>query len=667
MWYVLEGFREHLAELAREKFNVIIMDIQQPAVFSGLAFPEEEAERILAKIGLTGPPLKTSTDMDGVTLLRFNRGQRPESPIADKGFSVSISSWRGDTDYKPHFKDAVAKILLPVVKKNIEIHAPHQVQAPLADGIFRVFICSSSMDADKIIRMPGAIFNIPVQTHERPVSYEPSDRAKDSLLIVDEDTGYAPAQIVGDNLYVHYDICRRGVNSEYQIFKEILTRAAQWLQLSPEECLARQQKLAEERALGRVSIESWRDADEGQARFIKAVREILLPAIKKDAIIHVPHESKARLIRDGRFHIFIWSTIPENSASRVSPPEKIFGLTVDCMGGAFQPSGTADGVVITDGHSDYAVAELFESNLFIHHHICCKGETREAEMFKRLLKVVVKELSITPAERAEQKKRLLLEIEQRDAAEEASERARLAPISQAARPLYIAACADRFPAIIKEMTKTFQETNDLVGKLSIQLIFAIKNNRHAQSTLKLLTALLDEEQRAHNEEFSKILALPGVLGVFMEGNQFKLYTDVIRITHEDVTRVLGQFLINIWIHSEHLDIFFKNLSNCGRGPGAKPPEGFDADPVLNWHHPYVDKFGRAKLGQLEMELPQFLGKNDYFSVVKLILQFLRTVDPSDYAGRGLKFWPQEKTAPIAAPAPKRKRASGKQLSLPVST
>jgi hypothetical protein len=655
MWNFIAGFQDQQPILAKEKLNVVTADIEEPATLSGLAFPEEITETVLAKLGLTGPPKKIKTDMDGLMLLRFSDAPSDSPP----GFSVNIVSWRGETTNKRSFREIVERTLLPVVKKNIEISGPHSDKVRLhSDGIFRIFLFASSPDEEgEAVSVPPKIFGTGVYNYSGLRSFSPPGKTKNSFLIVDETTGYAVAQIIGNNLYVHYNICYYGVDSEYTIFEAIIARAANWLSLSPENRLAEQKRIAEEMKKGRVLIKEASGA-KGMEKLVAVAREVLLPAVKKNVALHAYSDAhRVAMIMDGDFHVFIWATVEENSQPSTHAPEKLFGLDVDCREALLPPEADDNGMIITDGKSDYAIAELFDSNLFIHHHLCCKGNPNEAEIFRRLLKVVVAELAITPAQRKKNKEQQRLERQQAEVKEDDKERQRLAESLEKTRKLYIKACAGRFPSLLEKTTETISNASEELDRLGAQLITKTKESRLLELSLAPIKLQIENSLPICAKEFDKLLAIPGVLGARIEDKTFQIYTEPILIPQAEKVYEIGQFRIDILISPECFRLRFKNLTNWGRGPGANPPEGFDGDRELNRHHPLVDQEGRAKLGKLETELPQFIGKNQYSVVVMLVLQFLLTVDPTSYAGRGLKWWPESKTEslPALVPAPKTEK------------
>ena len=62
---------------------------------------------------------------------------------------------------------------------------------------------------------------------------------------------------------------------------------------------------------------------QNQKNFTQVVEEILVPAVRTDVVMSVPHGKSVAPVSDGKFHILIWSA-PAGQAS-ATPPRKNVG------------------------------------------------------------------------------------------------------------------------------------------------------------------------------------------------------------------------------------------------------------------------------------------------------------------------------------------------------
>lgn len=128
--------------------------------------------------------------------------------------------------------------------------------------------------------------------------------------------------------------------------------------------------------------DEWHGAE--QENFRAIARDLLLPVMKMNILLSVPHGNKTSPLNDGAFHVFIWAS-PEGQKGH-STPAAMWGIPVDCRDSSFAFSGM--GLPIVDpAHSN--VAELVDNNLYIHHDLCHNGTSRELEIFKRICEATV--------------------------------------------------------------------------------------------------------------------------------------------------------------------------------------------------------------------------------------------------------------------------------------
>jgi hypothetical protein len=363
-------------------------------------------------------------------------------------------------------------------------------------------------------------------------------------------------------------------------------------------------------------------------RFAEIAEEILLPMVQKDVCFTVPHQSRERLRTDGNFYIHIWSCFSgHHEYELVTPPSKIYGFEVDCRDEAFRPKRKKEiGKVFLCPGTSYEVAELIDNNLFIHHDICHKGTLRELAIFKQLLLEVTQELRPSSEKIAARLGSELKEMREKKEETRGSFEA-----------LYLAELLKR----TREDEEALIVNARKVEKIKEEMANLLAKRTAAIEQLEKYSGMSSLTDEAHSAEFDKLLAIPGVLGVQIEKDTLKVYTQLIRIVEDDVTYRIGRFRIEISMIGKEPGLKFFNLTNKGRGPGYDRPRDFNAASDYNRHHPHVNEEGVPCLGNLKEAIPRYVQASQFSVVTILAMQFLATANVEDKAGRGLKWWPKE--------------------------
>lgn len=97
-------------------------------------------------------------------------------------------------------------------------------------------------------------------------------------------------------------------------------------------------------------------------KLASVVHNCLMPSVKKDIVVHLSLGQVAAPVDDGKFHVFLYSS-PTNIGG-VTVPTRLLGATMPNRATAFSASG--NGVPIIEPNSNFAVAELVDSNLYVH-------------------------------------------------------------------------------------------------------------------------------------------------------------------------------------------------------------------------------------------------------------------------------------------------------------
>lgn len=235
MWLAIKSFRDRAQSLIRAKVPIAETNISSPVPLRVVAFPEEDLGRVIEVLGLSiNLELTTETDHEGIWLLEVGEEKGDSSPPA----TVTVADWEGNNE--SGFVKTVEEILVPAVG-DVVIHVPHgRTVAPASDG-FHIFIWSALEGRKGDFKAPKKIWGIDVDC--RDSGFKPSGQG---VPIVDAETDWAVGELVGNNLYIHHDLCHHGTDQEIQIFRLLLEEVVAEMQLSPEKKAERQRKMQEE-------------------------------------------------------------------------------------------------------------------------------------------------------------------------------------------------------------------------------------------------------------------------------------------------------------------------------------------------------------------------------------------------------------------------------------
>jgi|GEM_PF-1253753 len=141
---------------------------------------------------------------------------------------ITVECWEGQnrSDFVTATRD---KLLINLTnKKPVKIHVPHKkTKEPMDDDCYHVLLWSSPKEG-RYIKPPTSIFGITTQCRDE--AFQPSGTG---YILFDENTNYSPAEIVGNNIYVHHDICHYGELKEVRQYEIMMEKAAAILNLDP--------------------------------------------------------------------------------------------------------------------------------------------------------------------------------------------------------------------------------------------------------------------------------------------------------------------------------------------------------------------------------------------------------------------------------------------------
>lgn len=346
--------------------------------------------------------------------------------------------------------------------------------------------------------------------------------------------------------------------------------------------------------------------------FKKIAEEILLPVIKKNIGIDVPHKKVSFPLNDGRFFILFWSS-PSGQVQK-SPPTKIWGIDVDCRDQGFLPSG--QGIPITD-ETGYAMAEIVENRLlYIHYDLCDRGSPQELAIFRRLLEEVVVELSATPEQKAERLRQLA-----------EAKRVR-------SRQQYVQECSKRFEKTLAGTKRSITEGEARIAQLQQEIAKKIRETAGAKRKLEQLETCKGGELEKYGREFDKLLTVPKVLDVQVADGVVKVFTDTLFCTdpRSKIVHEIGKFRIEIYSDCQNGGVRWYNLT--------RRVDAYEK----GMHAPHVFPQGNACYGNTAEIWPELIGNYEFAAAAQVAIQFIESVNTDDGAGKHIDKWP------VATPA-----------------
>ena len=341
--------------------------------------------------------------------------------------------------------------------------------------------------------------------------------------------------------------------------------------------------------------------------FLKAIREILVPAVKRP-IVAYNGDKKPRLPMpaDGRFHLFVGFG---QRTSNTGDYAKIYGIELGNYS-KFAPEGT--GRVITDPETATPVFQVEENAAWL--LINCAhqgGRSSEHRVFRKICEELAWEVSASPEQKAERVER------------EAHER------RKRSRESCIAECSRRFDKTLAGTREAIERGHVDVRSLQDQLVRRIRETTGAERKLVQLEASRPAATDGYGKEFDKLLAVPKVRDVQIADGTVKVFTDVLFCTdpRTKVMHEIGAFRIELY--TSHGDVRWHNLTR--KVEGTYWNGGANA--------PHVDAGGKACLGTMAEIIPELVANYEFAALAMVAIQFVESVNVDDRAGAHINKWP----------------------------
>lgn len=333
------------------------------------------------------------------------------------------------------------------------------------------------------------------------------------------------------------------------------------------------------------------DAELEGSSLAQVAKQVLLPLLRRDIVLHRPRTFSVP-VNDGKFHIHI-SSSPQKCVTGVKPPERIWGVPVDCRDYGWPASGT--GVAFPNDEGTYQVAELVGAdNLYIHHDLARNGTVNEEKILRILLNKVLTHLAL-PRER-------WLAYHRQQMIEECSKCSvkSLAQVPSEQQP-------DRVKEMKKELAKRVRAGQTEEAKI-----------------------LRDEglSKEVFGQEYEALLRVPKVKDVQVSGNSIVVYTDLLKCKD------------NRTGHLHEIGAFKIELPMLGASPlwfnQTRLVHGYQD----KQHAPHVFANGTACLGNTADLFAKLLKERQFAIAAQLAIEFVEQANTSDTAGKHIDRWPR---------------------------
>lgn len=256
-----------------------------------------------------------------------------------------------------------------------------------------------------------------------------------------------------------------------------------------------------------------------------------------------------------------------------------------------------------------AVAELSGGNLYVLFDLLGQEEELIPLLLRRVLDLglplmpeVLSKLSPHGPERL---KVVLEQLRKETEAEEL----RLKLERQArARRLYLEECRGRLEEEIRFLEREIDFIEAALEEYSRRI--TAETRRLAEYRRKLDALKGQGEELSHLEEFDRLAQLPGVREVKVQDGLVSVLTDTIYADYGRRRFRLGSFKIDIHFNG---DLRIKNLT----------------DPLGAYDHPHIHQ-ARPCLGNIREGVAKLIGEFQLAAVTAVLIDFLKTVNPSDW-------------------------------------
>lgn len=331
--------------------------------------------------------------------------------------------------------------------------------------------------------------------------------------------------------------------------------------------------------------------------------------IERNVTVDVPHGMHSALHDGERFWVNIWSSPDRNTLRNAEVPPVLFNHQVMCTDLAFVPT-YHEMLLDTLCEGEYAVAQLFENDLYILHDAIHWGHENEVALLKHILAWAADAYDITPEERQRRIEERRREVALRN------------------RNTYIEWVKGRDETRLNEAKRMLDQAVRNAENARLALVRAIAQQHEWQQNLDVAQRARPDPAR-FGREYDKLLDHPDITSVEFNPNSgmFTIGTRNIYAYSQkhETWHDIGEFNIQVGQQGE---IKFLNLTR--RVDGLRE----------RMNHPHVWNSGEACLGNFAEIAATLVSQREYGTLFTMAIEFLKTANEADSAGQFLYRWPE---------------------------
>jgi len=338
--------------------------------------------------------------------------------------------------------------------------------------------------------------------------------------------------------------------------------------------------------------------------WLKICREILVPVIKRDVTIDVPHNSRSIVPNtlESMFKIHVWATPEARDGGEPSydPPRILWGMEL-------QTRDAMDGVPWTEGidvcspeYPERPIAGFDENNLYIYSDLCHNNSPREVEIFKKIIQYVAENYA----------------------------RAKLVETDPAAlRADYVRMVEKRKQIQVREITNRLNTVQTELTNLNKKVFDGIREERQCLKEIAVLDNDADFSTPRFTAEYDRLAANPLIQQIRMRNGNITVRTNTLTVVDPRSKKEHEVGRMSIHIDIKRYNIVVTNLDR--QVTGMQP----------NMHGPHVFPTGRMCLGNMEEVLPKLVAGYQIADAIELVIAILQTCNVDDAAGKMVHAWP----------------------------
>lgn len=477
--------------------------------------------------------------------------------------------------------------LLPLIRKNVKIYFLNgRTTAVPDDDNFHIFFWSSAGGSWRH-KPPERLWGVPV-----PSRAQGFNASGNGISIVESSSDYSVAELVGNNaLYVHFDALSQATDLELALLARIFDAVREEWQVDKFLAEIVNAMPADGLPIGAANAGNLSVFDQGfSGRRLEVVRslirEILLPAVRKDVFVKNCAGRNQEPLEDGMFHVFFHSA-PLGQAS-MQTPERLWGYRLLKSEQVFLPSGRGRPIADETG---FVIGELAGNNLYIFgdliHHACSKGSL----LLAKLLMEVRREIAL------------------------ADDTAHVDRVF-----------ADECWKQIRSITKIDPDIERKAKAAEMQLSTLLRSASNAEQEFLRLQSTPGE---AIGQEFDEICKIKKVLDVAVSDTYITVTTDTLYCVdpRDGIRHEIGAFKISIPT-SRNGAVHWANQTRRVAGAEGR-----------RMNAPHVNGEGYACLGNTKDVFPDLIGRREFACAIELAIAFVESVNVSDAWGKFISNWP----------------------------